>query len=338
MSSGNLGEWSEVYAFLKLLITGEIDEVNSSLQLTNRKIRMTRLLRDDSSGLREFITNREKYESEGKTVNREEVEEVVNNFFEVLASESGSFALPKVQALMTRLGLTKIKASSREKIDLRAAVQTLPSGQEIELGYSIKSELGGSSSLLNASGHTIFSYRLAKEVNPDYFRDLTTVRELISRINSGDLLAEHLGPSSNQLKENLAFFGDSLWLTLSRALLAYYSGQGKSLQDLLGKLSETDYELRRNYYQVGQFLKAVALGMTPGAEWLGDIDAYGGFILVTKTGRLLALPTTNEDEFRKYLLQNSYLDTPSTTRHKFGKIYQRESEYFVDLSLQVRFY
>lgn len=337
MNRGNLGEWSEVYVFLKLLITGQVDEVNSGLQLSERKIQIARLLRDDSSGLKEFLTTQDFYETDGSRVSRAEINRVVDDFFEKLKSKSGSFELPDVQILLRRLGLTQIKASSREKIDLKAVVKTLPSGTETTLGYSIKSELGGSSTLLNASSHTLFSYRLQGDMDIRTYEGIGSVRQLVSKIITDGLMVEHLGPKSAQLRENLSFFGESLWILLSKALLGYFSGNGNSLQDLLAKISENNSELRRNAYQVGQFLKAIALGMTPGAEWLGDIEAYGGYILVTKSGQVIALPTNNEDEFRKYLLAKSYLDTPSTTRHRFGKLYEQGAEKFLDLSLQIRF-
>lgn len=337
MSRGNLGEWSEVYVFLKLLITGEVDEVDSGLQLSERKIQIARLLRDDSSGLKEFVTNQEYYESGGLVVSRTELKDAVDGLLKKLGTQSGSFELPDIQGILTRLGLSRIKASSKEKIDLKAVVQTPPSGTETELGYSIKSELGGSSTLLNASSHTIFSFRLPIGTDVKTYEGLTTVRQLVNRMTSDGLQIEHLGPRSSQLRENLAFFGDSLWLIISKAVLAYYSGQGNSLQDLVAKVSGGASELRRNNYQVGQFLKAIALGMTPGSAWQGDIDAYGGYLVVTKSGQVLALPTKNEDEFRKYLLEKSYLDTPSTTRHKFGRLYEQDQQVLLDLSLQVRF-
>ena len=337
MKRGNLGEWSEVYAFLRLLLLGEMPEVGSDLKISDRKIQIAKLLRDDASGVKYFITKADTYRQEGVSVSRKEIEEIVEEFPRILAAKSGVFELPKVESLLNRLGLTKIKASSSEKIDLKAAIVSGTTGFDLELGYSIKSEIGGASTLLNASSHTLFGYEIEESIDVSKYAAHTKVRQLISKLVSEGVQFRHVGPKSEKLKENLDYFGETLWKTLSQIVLLYYSGEGKEISGLLEKVSESDSELRKNTYQVGQFLKAVALGMTPGATWEGDIEAYGGYLIVTKDGQVLALPATNEDEFRRYLIHNSYLDTPSTTRHKFGILRKGQKATGLDLSLQIRF-
>lgn len=337
MIRGNLGEWSEVYVFLKLLVAGEVPESDSSLKLGGNKLKIVRLLRDDSSGLKIFETGREFYDQGFGRVTKDELEHLVSGFPATLAASSGVFELPKVESTLTRLGLNRIKASSREKIDLRAVVTSYSTGSEFELGFSIKSELGGSSTLLNASSHTLFSFRLPANMSLTNLTASGRVRQLVSSILDSGIEIDILGPKSQRLRSNLAFFGESLWELFSKLLLLYYSGQGKSVLGLLEKLSANETDLKKNTYQVGQFLKAVALGMTPGSDWGGDVKAYGGYLIVTKEGNVAAIPTTNEDEFRNYLLSKSFFDTPSTSRHHFGEIYKMNNENLLDLSMQIRF-
>jgi len=43
------------------------------------------------------------------------------------------------------------------------------------------------------------------------------------------------------------------------------------------------------------------------------------------------------DAFQNYLFKNTKFETPSTTRHGFGEIYQKDGGLFINLNLQIRF-
>jgi hypothetical protein len=45
----------------------------------------------------------------------------------------------------------------------------------------------------------------------------------------------------------------------------------------------------------------------------------------------------NRNQFEDYLFSNTKLDTPSSTCHEFGMIYEENGEVFFALNLQVRF-
>ena len=54
-------------------------------------------------------------------------------------------------------------------------------------------------------------------------------------------------------------------------------------------------------------------------------------------GQLVCYHLYNHDEFKDYLFENTKFDTPSSSRHGFGEIYQENGEYFIKLNLQIRF-
>jgi DNA (cytosine-5)-methyltransferase 1 len=41
--------------------------------------------------------------------------------------------------------------------------------------------------------------------------------------------------------------------------------------------------------------------------------------------------------FKEYLYQNIKFDTPSSTRHHFGSIYEKYGKQFINLNIQLRF-
>ena len=74
-------------------------------------------------------------------------------------------------------------------------------------------------------------------------------------------------------------------------------------------------------YKMKKLLSAFALGAFPNKLWDGNENS-NGFIILKKDGNMGALHILYRNELETYMLQNSILDTPSLTRHRFGTIYK----------------
>ena len=103
---------------------------------------------------------------------------------------------------------------------------------------------------------------------------------------------------------------------------------------LTKKLNTNKVVLR---HKIKEFLVAIALGMTPGHLWMGETGAHGGYIIVKEDGDIVCYHLYNRDEFKEYLYHNTFLDTPSSGRHKFGIVYDENGKKCIKLNLQIRF-
>ena len=81
----------------------------------------------------------------------------------------------------------------------------------------------------------------------------------------------------------------------------------------------------------------IALGMMPSRVWTGELDATGGYLVVKEDGEVLCYHIYNRNEFEDYLLNNTKLETASSTRHDFGTVYEEVTKQFFKLNLQIRF-
>ena len=63
----------------------------------------------------------------------------------------------------------------------------------------------------------------------------------------------------------------------------------------------------------------------------------GGYIIVKEDGEIICFHLFNEAIFRDYLLSNLKLETPSSTRHKYGAIFKEAGKNKISLNLQIRF-
>jgi type II restriction enzyme len=73
--------------------------------------------------------------------------------------------------------------------------------------------------------------------------------------------------------------------------------------------------------------------MMPSKVWTDQYDATGGYLIVKGNGDVLCYHIYNRNEFEDYLLNNTKLDTASSSRHGFGEIYKEGNQ----LNLQIRF-
>ena len=132
---------------------------------------------------------------------------------------------------------------------------------------------------------------------------------------------------------------------VSEIILLYYLSGVNKCSDSVIKLQETNplhFNLSGSHkfyeYKIKRLLSDIALGMTPSTVWTGVYDATGGYIVVKDSGDILCYHVYNRNEFESYLLKNTKLDSPSTTKHKYGVIYRDENQkLFFRLNLQIRF-
>jgi hypothetical protein len=261
-----------------------------------------------------------------------------------LQSASGrAFESSLGDKIMRLLGLTALKANSNEKVDLYAQLAGLDGADDRELGFSIKSQIGGASTLLNASGQTIFRYAIkGGNIDPAAINAIDTNSKIKDRVKAiyasgGKLEFESL--SSKEFTNNLDLIESTLKQNLASMLVASYRTDGRNLVDLIKYVSaqSEDANLSKKLtYQVKNFLRAVALGMVPGEEWSGDLAAYGGYLIIRPDGKLGCFHLQKDDAFKDYLLENTKLDTPSS-RSNFGSIEETATGLTFTLNLQIRF-
>jgi DNA (cytosine-5)-methyltransferase 1 len=88
--------------------------------------------------------------------------------------------------------------------------------------------------------------------------------------------------------------------------------------------------------RIKDYLKAVLLGMFFSKQWDGEYTANGS-VLVRKEGDLVLYHVIKDKILKDYLFHNTKLDTPSSTRHRFGTLYKEKNQTLIKLNLQIRF-
>lgn len=358
MIKGNKGEWSEFYAFLKLLTDGKLFNADANLAILEDNFYVIlKIIRDETRGRQSYdISKRngevimtDEVDGSSVVINIENIKsKVVAIFEEMKSSNDTTFQIPSAEAVMNDLHCSQIKASSKKKADLVIVLHDKKSPIFPELGFSIKSMLGSPSTLLNASGATNFTYRIIETNTADPVVTSgvheVSVREKSTHIYEAGGNIEFVEMDNAGFKMNLRNIDSNFPEIIAETIKYYYRGRASRVSDLVDCMTEDedfckkfDLNKRQLILKVKRFLSAVALGMTPKKEWDGYASAHGGYVIVKENGEVVCYHIYNRDQFEEYLYRNTKFDTPSTGRHKFGDIYTENGEKRIKYNLQIRF-
>jgi len=266
-------------------------------------------------------------------------------------AHSSSFEIPEIECFLTEIKCSTLKAKSTTKTDIRIVIHDLKTNLQPELGFSIKSQLGRASTLLNAGKTTNFIYRVSKCNLSD--NEISAINSIDSRSKIKDrleqLLSVHCKIDFEETEKEI--FGNNLILIdsllpniLAELLLSFFTSNISSIKELVEELEEINplnFNISNHHkyyeYKVKKFLTEVALGMMPSKVWNGIYDATGGYLVVKENGDILSYHIYNKNKFENYLFHNTKLETSSSSRHDFGKVYVENEKKYVKLNLQIRF-
>jgi hypothetical protein len=357
--TGNKGEWSEPYALLKLLADGKLYlGGNNFSKIEGLFYPIIKVIRHETERNVEFSYKDKLVVVSGKdTLLEIPILDFIKNAALCLTKinkvkdRKGAFEIKEIEEFLFSFNIDKLKAKPRDKRDITIQLEDPNTFLSPSLGFSIKSQLGSPSTLLNASGATQFTYKIVGAViTDDDILRLENKKEFSDKIkiikNAGaELVFEHV--DNKVFKSNLQTIDYNFDKILSEVLLLFYSNSISSenaIVKLVRKVTENntfgyDLSINSSMYELimKKFLTDYALGMIASEVWKRDYKATGGYLIVREDGELICYHFYFMQQFEEYLFNNTRLDTPSTTKHKFGKVYFEDGIQKIKLNLQIRF-
>ena len=353
MLSGNRGEWSEIYTFFKLLADGKLHAANADLSLNpSSYYPIVKIIRQQKSFTFEYVlddTNISITKTDSnavlRTIGRDELASAAANLLVAISEAKATFEVPAVDEILNRCEITSLKEPHSDKGDISLIAHDSKVNQDKRFAFSIKSQLGSASTLLNASGATNFKFGIVGKLSDSEIENLNSLgpKDLLRDLTRKGSIIKLVEIYNEQFEANLKMIDSLMPKIVAELMLAYYSGRGTSLAELVdiviaddaleyGKSAAETYT-----HKVKTLLTDVALGMTPSKPWSGNYDATGGYIIVKSDGEIVCFHAYNREEFRDYLLRSTKMETASRSRHNFGHIYREGAELRIDLNLQIRF-
>lgn len=357
--SGNKGEWSEIYVFLRLLEVGKLYAADADLnKMDDVFYNIINIVRTENIGVLEFRVDRNAgrvsvYNTETAVtlidLPSDKFAHAAEKLYnEIIAANAPSFASDDTEAFLDRISIGTLKAKSSDKADIHIKIHDINTGYESVQGFSIKSRLGGASTLVNAGKTTNFIYEVTGTPTDAVMSEFETCSKLFKQkmaylVASGCGL-RYVGMENDTFESNLLLIDGDLPRICAYMLTEYYSTGVNTIEKALSSIAAENpmgYNLSKGHpfyqYKFKKFLTESALGMLPSKPWDGTADATGGYIIVREDGEVLCYHLFNRNEFENYLVKNTKFETASTSRHQFGSIYKENGKYYLKLNLQIRF-
>ncbi len=230
-------------------------------------------------------------------------------------ASKGAFSVESTQNFMDKILYYKLSAPATDKSDITVKIIDINTGYSPTVGFSIKSELGCSPTLLNAGKTTNFIYQishsypyLVRETNGVYKvsggKNHTDVRGRINKIIEENGTLKYRKMSNKIFEDNLVLIDSNMDKIIAETLLYFYKDGISNCDEMVEKLERENPMKYGNVnaykYKFKKFLTAVALGMKPATVWDGVDEATGGYIVVTKEGNVLAYHIYNRNYFEEY--------------------------------------
>lgn len=356
--TGNIGEWSELYTMFKLLADGKLYAADADTnKIPDIYYDVLKIIRGTDDNKLEYIRN-----GEIKVVNAatgevmcavpiscfvEQTDKLLKGILEKKSEKTkGAFELPESWNFAQSVKCETLKAKSQDKADIVLMVHDIMCGRDDTFGFSIKSQLGSPSTLFNASGATNFTYKLKghkltdDEINK--FEGFKKFADKFAFLDSKGTDIEFVATDNKTLEFNLKMVTSEMPMIFAKMIENYYKGKSYMLSELIdiiadsGIINTIDNKVYLRH-KTKEMLTNIALGMVPNTLWTGDYEATGGYIIVKDDGDVVCYHIYNQNAFRNYMLANTRFDTPSKSKHGFGRIYEGNGEQYLKLNVQIRF-
>mgnify|MGYP005842460247 CR=1 FL=1 len=383
----NIGELSEPYAIVYILGQTDIPVVDGSLSAIPgahlRFVEVRRLDKDDkyvsysidnTSGKGPSVVYQGPSVNSVGPVNCEDFKQAARELLQLLRDSKNASKIainnPEVVKALSLLATSRVSAKASDKSDFIATV--VSNGMLQTSGFSIKSQLGGQSTLVNSSrDSSYFEYEILRAggmplSDANRTEILNTIRnsakqgfgfvqELLK--NGYELRFTATAPNLNYTLRLVDSFGPEI---VAQLLLeeVFRRNRGEkrapTIAELVDNMAERIWNTQDESllflgsnkeelevsigYKMRSVLLAFMSGATPGARWDGRSRATGGIIVVKKTGEVVCVQLSTQNAVGDYLMNSCRLEAPGSERHDWGYPYAGDNgRLFVRMQLQVRF-
>ena len=351
-------EWSELYAFFRLLGDGYVCAGTAQAQADEQKpCRVALVQREEHDGTRRYILEDEYVHVMGEKIDKRILRDdfgtvalLVLNLLRAPGGESELTSPDGVEEFLDEVGIFDLEAKTDDRTDFYVAFWSVDAPL---IGFRSYSRLGGLIPLLDGgrTANIKFEQTGVRFPNPtvNKINWLEGPNEVFDRM----MMIERMGGvlkysdvadkifRSNLLMIDLHFpriMGEMLRVMYYEGItrIAELTERIKEINPLKIK-SELIGKHRFYEFKVKQFLLALALGMRPAKLYNGTDSAVEGFIYTDGDGEVMCYYKGERKLFEDFLFQNTRLEKGSLEKDKYGYLERENGLYYFKLNLKIGF-
>lgn len=355
--TGNKGEWSEIYTLFRLLGDGKVHAGDANMNKLALYYPILNIIREEAKKY-EYKPNVEQnivvIDEDGIEYARISMDRFIQEsktlLAEIKSASKAAFEVPNAENFMAEIGCSKLKAPSKDKADIHIIIHDLRTNMTPLLGFSIKSQLGNPSTLLNAGETTNILYKVVgATLSDEQIKNINSIAGHLPRMKAmydAGCSLEYADIGHPTFKNNLVFLDSCMPQFIADCLVidSFHNSNSdirhavnevakKNPLHFEGKNLQTFYE-----HKMKVLLLDAALGMTPAKEWNGHYDANGGYLVVRQDGEIVCYHFYNRNDVEDYLYNNTRFERASRSRYHFGSLFRKDDgNVYIKLNLQIRF-
>lgn len=364
----NKGEWAELYVLLKLLGDGRLYAADSYLRKKpDSYLEVLAILREEVAGMvMEYGTAGDLIEIvlNGATVAAIPANEFLLNadilFKYLLAARGRAVPAPQQTIEFARKALIENPKSPAVrgignfggKTDITLRLRDVRTSVVSTMGFSIKSQFGQPPTLYNAGSGSQLLYDMQGMDDEAMERFNSLVNDRGNRDWSGcvQLVADEgidpvfIGCMNESLANNLLYIRESMedvlaWMYRERLLVDTGVQRLDALCERMERENPLGYRISGLYEKVVKdFLFASFSGMTGSRPWDGTEQVNGGYVVVLPNGEVLCYHASDREQFRDYLLHNTFIEYVSCKKYRWGYVEKDAlGRYVLPLNAAIRF-
>lgn len=355
----NRGEWTELYVLMKLLADRKLQVCDSDLEkIEDVYYPIIKIFKDSiyDNELEFSVEDTIKITLNDKKKIEIEIIEFIKNAEKILNAikeyrgKRGAFEIKGIEEMLDKINI-KVKQSSTDKDDLKVQVEDKYTNKKPILTFSIKSKLGAGATILNASSATNIKYKISK-LDTNYISSVNSINTRTKLIDRYKKIIELGGKiefdsyEEEQFFLNLRYIDGDAPIIIAYLVLYSYEYNTKYILKLIEHLNtENPLNINLNEYKdfykskIIKVIRASAFGMMPSKPWDGNESVTGGIIVTKENGEIVLLDKIYyENELNEYLINNTKLESPSSTRYNMLELKEEENNMIsFTLNLQIRF-
>lgn len=376
--SYNNGEWAEVYIFFKVIADRKLYTADAAFNpIKDVYLDVLSVIREEIKGeiykykTGDIVTILLNNEPVGQ-IPVEEFVKYKNFLWKLLVENTDTtFSSDEVEHFLNSIHIFNPKSPAQiiskfcgGTVDI--VIETKDrSGVNRTLGFSCKSDIRASATLLNSTAdNTNFIFEVTGPMNDErmehfnnMFKKVKRKGEICYDIATTDRMQylhdiscdlQFVNTAKNLARENLVKCGGLEMPVIVAGMLKkfYYDNLSgpTSMEDCIDYLAEKDVvgygfdDLKGTYRgKIALLLISTFTGMRLGKPWDGRQAVNGGYIVVKNNGDVVAFHSTIADEFKDFLVAKMLMESPSHSRHKDMVVFKEGDKYYLKLALQLRF-
>lgn len=349
-------EWSELYAFFRLLADGKVSLGTPQAKKEDEKYRPIAMIqREEHDGTRCYYIEEEVIRMEGekveKSIPREDFATVAALILDAIKNSSADEVTSPdgVEEFLDEAGIFDLEARTEDRTDFSIAFWH-PEAPLV--GFNVRSRLSAMNPLLDGGRAANLKLEQSgiKFATPTVNK-INALPESPTEVAERMMMIERLGGvlkysdvADRVFRCNLLMIDLHFPRVLAEMVRMMHLDGITRVSELTEQMKiinplkiKEELISKHGFYEfkMKQFLLALALGMRPAKIYNGTDSAVEGILLVDGKGEVLCYHKSEKKTFEDFLYLNSRLEKGSVDKDKYGFLERENGVYYFKLNVKI---